>query len=403
MGLHTNRQRIAARAESTGLIGKGVLGDPTTLITVNNARAVVAATRPAGPGVEVNFEITGHGLVATQTFIPVGFTPAAYDGAFTVKAVVDVDNITVDLLSDPGGDATVIGTFDDGTLNINHAGNYQVVKPIDQFNFVMKAFGRSWAPVSNLDHTAVGADGNFVIIVDETGVISIDELPSGSAKLLAFEGTGIANFNSHVQIGSITKAGNVINSFVPVLSTTNNIHNKHRYFLDSVGVLNNKNNPQAIEFAGASLELVYKAGDSLLTDIGFTDTGGVSPDQDILAADLNPATLVLVTRDDVIQAVTLDIDVVNIESPVGTIVAMSNSTAANRFVLGFADELFIAYLLGQTDYAGGSALADAANAGEAVDNPSLTILGVLMDQISLMKNETDLTANATLTVLSRFF
>lgn len=74
---------------------------------VGAAVAIVAATQ--NTGVEVNFEITAHALEVSDKIVTTGFTPAAYDGTFTVKTVVDVDNITVDLLSDPGGDATVVG------------------------------------------------------------------------------------------------------------------------------------------------------------------------------------------------------------------------------------------------------------------------------------------------------
>jgi len=76
---------------------------------VGAATSIVSATQNSG--VEVNFEITAHGLEVGDKIVPTGFTPAAYDGTFTVKAVVDVDNITVDLLSDPGGNATVVGTM----------------------------------------------------------------------------------------------------------------------------------------------------------------------------------------------------------------------------------------------------------------------------------------------------
>ena len=71
--------------------------------------SIVAATQNSG--VEVNFEITAHGLEIGDKIVTTGFTPAAYDGTFTVKAVIDSDNITIDLLSDPGGDATVVGTM----------------------------------------------------------------------------------------------------------------------------------------------------------------------------------------------------------------------------------------------------------------------------------------------------
>lgn len=71
--------------------------------------AIIAATQNSG--VEVNFEITAHSLEVGDTIVTTGFTPAAYNGTFTIKAIVDVDNFTVDLLSDPGGDATVVGTM----------------------------------------------------------------------------------------------------------------------------------------------------------------------------------------------------------------------------------------------------------------------------------------------------
>lgn len=70
---------------------------------------IVAATQISG--VEANFEITAHGLEVGDKIVPTGFTPAAYNGTFTIKTVVDADNIRVDLLSDPGGDDTVTGSM----------------------------------------------------------------------------------------------------------------------------------------------------------------------------------------------------------------------------------------------------------------------------------------------------
>lgn len=62
-------------------------------------------------GVKVQFHITAHGLVVGDKIVTTGFTPVEYNGTFTVQGVIDINNITVNLLSDPGGSATVIGTM----------------------------------------------------------------------------------------------------------------------------------------------------------------------------------------------------------------------------------------------------------------------------------------------------
>lgn len=78
-------------------------------INVSAGSQVVSATQISG--VTVNFEITAHNLEVGATLTTTGFTPAAYNGSFVITEVVDANNIKCDLLSDPVGNATVIGTY----------------------------------------------------------------------------------------------------------------------------------------------------------------------------------------------------------------------------------------------------------------------------------------------------
>jgi hypothetical protein len=54
--------------------------------------------------------VTNHGLSTGQTITVAGCTPSAYNGTFTVT-VVDAATFTYTMLSDPGGAASVIGTY----------------------------------------------------------------------------------------------------------------------------------------------------------------------------------------------------------------------------------------------------------------------------------------------------
>lgn len=83
---------------------------------------IVSATQLGGTTVQ--FQITAHPLQVGYTFSPKGMIPAAYNGDFVVTSVVDADNVKCELLSDPLGNATTIGTYDLPLNGLNiHGGN----------------------------------------------------------------------------------------------------------------------------------------------------------------------------------------------------------------------------------------------------------------------------------------
>ena len=322
-------------------------------------------------------------------------------GFLTSKKIEIAKNKSTGLLSIDGDPTTLFSDNGDGTFNINHNGTGEIVDRIDSNNYIPRAKQISWVATSNIDHTAAGSDGNFTVLVDATNTISVVQLGSGLAVLSAFATNGDPNLNTHVQIVSFSKEAGSIISFVTIEFWNGNIHTKVRNFADQIGVLNSTNEPQDIEVVGGNLELIYKAGSNFLKDEGFQETDGLSPDQDILANDVNPVPILLATRDNIIQSISTDLDVENYESSIGTLSLIPNNNAANRFILGFAAEQFVASLLGQEVFSGGSAQADAAASGELIDNPAISRFGNRIKLISLVEGETDLT-NATLTDLLRF-
>ena len=309
-------------------------------------------------------------------------------------------DLSTGLISMTGDPSTLITDNMDGTININHGGDFRIVDRTDTFDFISRSRRRSWVATNNIDHTASGADGNKLILVDINGTITITTLPSDSAKLLAFEGDGTPpNLNTHIQIGSITKDAGVINNFVAVVTVNNNIFNNVRYISDSMGNINFVHEPQDIVISGNNdLKLKYVAGSSLLTDLGFTSTNGLSINQDTFVSDIIDVPILSITRDGIIQAIGTDLNVIDIESPIGTLTPMGNNQSANRYVLGFATEQFVGVLFGEEDF---GTLAAAVAAEENLNNITLTQFGVKLRKISVDKSETD-NANFVLTLLKQF-
>ena len=84
----------------------------------DNGGTVLSAVQISG--VEVEIEVVDHNRVIGDTLVlgnASGFTPSAYDGTFVVTSVTNTSKFRVNLLSDPLGDATVIGSY--GSLKSN--------------------------------------------------------------------------------------------------------------------------------------------------------------------------------------------------------------------------------------------------------------------------------------------
>ncbi len=397
MGLGLDKQQIISSSLSTATIKIGSDSDnPLNIITVNNAQTVIAATQVLTT--RVNFKRIGHNLTAGQQFNTTGFTPTTYNGTFTVDNVVDLDNVEIILLSDPGGDATVLGTYDDGTFDINLPGKFRIVDRVSDLNGTpinnqfTKSRSRifSWVATFNIDHTAVGSDGNFIIIVDDTSIISIIQLPSNQILLPVYSNTE-ANFNTHIQIAGLIKSnGNVDVVEIGENSVNNNPYNLIRNIGRNIGVLNSLDNQIITSPINGTIQISTNVGNFFSgSQGGYIPTKGFNPNQFETVAS-SPTTIFTIDRasNGNIVNISTSLNVNQFESSPGVFASKGSSKASNNFIQ--TATVFNVELLGQITYSGGSRLTDAETANEFINIPNISILLPKITQISIENGATDL-------------
>ncbi len=394
MGLGFDQQQIKYGGLSTGLIKIGTdSDDPANLITANNTLTCNSATQILTT--RVNFEVPNHNLSVAQAFVTIGFTPAAYNGSFVVDVVVDSDNVEVILLSDPSGNATVIGTYDDGTIDINFGGSYRITDrvnesggaPVNNQFTIVRSKNLKWIAESNKDHTAF-SEGSIILIADNTGSLSLIQLTSGASKLPIQSDTE-PSLNTDCQIGNLTKAGGVIVSgTIETQQLVNdNPFNRIRNVVGVSGTINSLDNPITTAPISTTLGISTTKGRAFVADSGWEQTGGENPDQFTNTAS-SPTVILRVLRDNTIDSQALTLDVNNYESSPGVLTSIGSSKAANHFISAFGP--FNSQTRGQQVFSGGSRLVDASNAGEDLDIPIIAIAGAKIDQYSINFAETDL-------------
>lgn len=288
----------------------------------------------------------------------------------------------------------------DETLNVNFAGIFRIVDRVNDSNGspANNQFSKSrsrvlnWAAQSNIDHSSF-SDGNILVIVDNTGTISIVQLATGEALLPIFSNSE-PNINTHIQIGSLTKDSNVVvaGSVVSKVATDSNIQNKLRNITRILGTINTLDDPVIISPIIATIGISTNAGIAFIAaDDGYVETGGINPNQFTVTAS-SPTLILTVNRAGTgnIVNVSTSLNVTQFEDPLnpGTFIAIGSSKAANRFIMAFAT--FNAELLGQTTYSGGSRLIDASEANEPLDIPNIAIFGGKISQVSVENAATDL-------------
>jgi hypothetical protein len=317
-----------------------------------------------------------------------------YGGDKQKKYYNDLSTGLIKIDGDPTGLITDNG---DGTFNVNRAGKYRVVDRSDPNNFDSRSRIYNWPITSNIDHTVAGSDGNIIVYVDKDQTIKVTMLSSGGALLDAISDP---NINDVVQIGNIVVQGGVVFGIEIFLFVNNNIQNKFRNLLSYMPTLRSILQPPILEPVGGNLQLIYTSGFSLIPIVGFEDSEGRNPDQSETTSS-NPVNIGIVTRDNVLQSFSTNLDVNNYESSPGVITAKANNKATNNFALGFGP--FVVQLYGQEEYAGTSPEIQASTANEDVDNPGISRFGSKLKQYSVLQGEVDLLAVTTIIKdLSRF-
>lgn len=257
----------------------------------------------------------------------------------------------------------------------------------------------SWDPTSGIDTSPTNQDGNFIIHVNTTGVITMESIDERS--LLPVYSASGANANTNLQIGQFARSGGTATGAAQAIQGLVNSPLAIDQILQSFGTLNSAANPLGVEANGANLNVNFTAGEGIGTLLGWTgDAGGLSRNLNILSADISAVTIILVTRDNVIQGSGTTVNVDQYEDPnnPGTLITMANNTSKLNFYRGFPDDGFITECLGQATYA---TISAALESGESPDFPALVAFGFSLSEIALDKDETDLAANATFRKLPR--
>ena len=279
-----------------------------------------------------------------------------------------------------------------GTISINFGGKYKIVDRVNTANnryYTSRSRILSWKPVADLDHTSIGSDGNFIIVVDDAETISIIQLSSNQALLPVYSDTE-PNQNTHIQIGNFVKSGGaIISSTIEVAQlVNNNTPNRLNNIAQTIGTVNSIVSPIEISPITSSIQIATTQGRAFVPRSGFAQTKGINPDQFTTNAS-SPTLIILITRDNLIQGQSFNVNVNDYESSPGIITAKSNSRVTNNFILAFAQ--FNVQLLGQIEFSGADRLQDASEFSEELDLPELVLAGAKISKVSIEQGATDLT------------
>ncbi len=353
----------------------------------DRSKNITASAGTQVSGVEVTFTIPNNKLKKGQFFKATGWTPAAYNSVFpavhTVKSVSG-DLVTVDLLSDPGGNATVVGT----------------VSIIDR-DMVPRPCKISWTAQIGLDDAGgAGIDGNFITHVGIDGTITTEDIKSLSI-LPTYNGVSGTNSNTHVQILQFNRESGSIDSINAALTTDLNVGKRVDEFEDSLGTIANATDPIILSFNGANLNLDFSTGRGLVRATGLLgNPGGQAPDTEVAEVATTQATILTILRDNTILSVSTSVDTTLIEDPnnPGSTSAMGNNTAkVNKYKFLPTEKLALEYLGESTS----GTIAIAIAKKEAPNFPSLGASALITEEVALDEGETILDGNAEIVDTNR--
>lgn len=293
------------------------------------------------------------------------------------------------------GDLSTLITFNsvggNDEINVNHSGEAIIVQR--DANFVERPVYISWSQTLNM--VSPDADGLLLVLVNSSGNIELQNVDS-LAKLPPI---GTFNSNDYVQIGAFVIVAGDITQTGPLIQYSGNMGNRLAYFMDYLGEVNSKTDSISTEIIPATLNMEIIGGSAVNRSVSsnlseFTKR----PDIDELAG-INPATIALITRDNIIQSFGLVMNVDDYEDPnnPGTLIALGNNKAANKFTVVFPGGGFIGLQLGQVEY---SSTILAINSGENSDFSNIFGSSLPDKQLAIEEGETDL-SNALIRQLPR--
>ena len=294
------------------------------------------------------------------------------------------------------GDLTTLISFNsevgNDSVNVNLGGKAVIVDRTS--NFAAKAGYAEWVPTFNI--VSPSDNGNFIICVDNIGIPQIVDA-DGLSKLPAYDVSGI-DMNNFAQLGVFSITAGSVTSGGSAIQWNGNLANRFMGLSDALGVINYFAERVRSDIVAGTLNLQILAG-KVFSRIAGRVTAELTQRPDIIPVPDAPlSTVAVALRDNAIVSFGVTVDVLNYESPVGTLQVIPPNKAANRFCVIFPSSTFTGIQLGQKTY-GTAALAQ--NSFEESEFSSITAGGFPTIQISLEKNETDL-SNSLIKNLPRF-
>ena len=291
------------------------------------------------------------------------------------------------------GDLATLVSFNAplGEVNVNLGGDAVIVNR--DVTFGAKPEYVSWVPT--LAIPSPSPNGSFIVYVDNAELVKIANI-NNLSKLPAFDSGGL-DMNNAVQIGTYSITNGTITSGAPIIQWTGNLDNRLKGLSDALSVVNYFGERIRNDIVAGTLNL------QIITGKAFTRTAGVvnsliTKRPDIVEVpNISPSVIGLALRNNVIVSFGTAVDVLNYESPVGTLSVIPPNKAVNRFFVVFPNNQFTGYQLGQTTY---TTPLLAQDSFEESEFSSIFANGVPTIQLSLDKSETDL-SNALVKNLPR--
>lgn len=286
------------------------------------------------------------------------------------------------IISIQDNSTSFITTNGDGTINITKSGVGEIIdRSSDPFNPTYKRF--SWIATNNLDTNPTGQNGTFVVLVDESGTISVESLNSIN-RLQATSINGF-NINNRVQLGTFTRTGTTFTALSSFWQFQGNSNNRINALMDTLGVLNSITDPVTLEVTDINLTMNVTSGIILSRQVGSLVGNGTNAPDIISVNAASTLNQILVNRNNSIISSSTNTNVTQYESPNGTFNTMTNNRYALRWYYYFPFSQFVGYTLGQAEYNDASS---ALNSNEMPDTPSILSGGVLLRRCAVLKNDT---------------
>lgn len=272
----------------------------------------------------------------------------------------------------------------DGTFNLNHAGSGIVVDRSNPFEFTVHVL--NWLPQSNVS-TPPGTLIS-IYINKKNEAVGVD-LPASRLSLLDKDNGFDAN--RLLQIGFSRKTGGVLDDVgadMPAIQYTGNLGIvKANIERNMLGTVRSIRNPIKLLFNSGALTAKLSAGDTLFENGAWSNSafdGVHNPDS--VSVEEADTLFVYVDRLNNIVGADVNFDVLNYESPIGTLIEIEPNKAALRFSVEFADDSFTAVAYGQNTENTTQLVMDSP---EKFEIPSILIAGGALNRTAVFKNETN--------------